>query len=203
MGCSYSPETGFRELPKRIRITQPLIAPPGGPVRGDGQPEREDQSLVRQLCQKAAQLGRCLELRHGIELFECACERVRQAPHGPGREFRVLRLEVHSMDLGQQAPGRVQLAIDECGVQDQPCGIVGELRFPPQFNLALQGLEIRWILSTPTESVSIKLKLLVCLARTGANTPVTMFPNPWSHEIQTPRGISQCRSVPPAQSQIK
>src|SRR5579859_7716520 len=36
-----------------------------------------------------------------------------------------------------------------------------------------KGSKFRWILSTPTESVSIKLKLLVCLARTGVNTPQT------------------------------
>ncbi len=30
---------------------------------------------------------------------------------------------------------------------------------------------------TPTESVPTTLKLLVCLAKTGVNTPETMFPN--------------------------
>ena len=94
------------------------------------------------MCEKAAQLGRCLELRHWIELLEGAGEGVRQAPHGPGREFRVLRLEVQPVDIGQQAFGRFQLAVNERRVQDQPCGIVGDLRLPPQFNLALQGLEI-------------------------------------------------------------
>ncbi len=46
------------------------------------------------------------------------------------------------MDLRQQASWRFQLAVDERGVQDQPCGIVGDLGIPPQFNLALQELEI-------------------------------------------------------------
>ena len=37
------------------------------------------------------------------------------------------------------------------------------------------GSKFRWIRSTPTASVSIKLKLLLCLAKTGVNTPGTMF----------------------------
>ena len=39
------------------------------------------------------------------------------------------------------------------------------------------GSKFLWILSTPTERVSIRLKLLLCLARTGVNAPVTMLPN--------------------------
>jgi hypothetical protein len=46
------------------------------------------------------------------------------------------------VDLGQQTLGRFQLAVDERRVQDQPCGIVGDLRLPPKFNLALQRLEV-------------------------------------------------------------
>ena len=87
-------------------------------------------------------------------------------------EFRVLRFEVQPVDLRQQASWRFQLAVDERRVQDQPRGIVGDLGLPPQFNLALQGSKFRWILSTPTESVSIRLKLLVCLARTGVKSPL-------------------------------
>jgi hypothetical protein len=113
-----------------------------GPVRGDGHPEGAQPWLCWQLCEKAAQLGCCLKLRDRIELLEGAGEGIREAPHGPGREFRVLRLEIEAVDLGQQASWRFQLAVDERRVQDQPCGIVGDLRLPPQFNLALQGLEI-------------------------------------------------------------
>jgi hypothetical protein len=43
------------------------------------------------------------------------------------------------LDLRQQASWRFQLAVDERRVQDQHCGIVGDLGLPPQFNLALQG----------------------------------------------------------------
>ena len=33
------------------------------------------------------------------------------------------------------------------------------------------GSKFRWMRSTPTDSVSTRLKLLVCLARTGVNAP--------------------------------
>jgi hypothetical protein len=45
------------------------------------------------------------------------------------------------------------------------------------------GSKLRWILSTPTERVSIRLKLLLCLASTGVNTPGTMFPNSGCREV--------------------
>jgi len=56
-----------------------------------------------QMVEKFSQLGRGLELRNGIELFESAGEGVRQASPGSRRELRVLRIEVQTMDLGQQA----------------------------------------------------------------------------------------------------
>jgi hypothetical protein len=99
-------------------------------------------ALSWQLVQKFAQLGRRFELWHRIESLERAGEGVRQAPHRSRRELRVFRLEIEAVNLGQQASWRFQLAVDERRVQDQPCGIVGDLRLPPQFNLALQGLEI-------------------------------------------------------------
>ena len=101
-----------------------------------------DHESVGQLCQKAAQLGRSLELRHRIELLESACEGIRQAPHGPRRKFRVLRLEIKPVDVGQQTSGRFQLAVDERRVEDQLCRLVGDLRLPPRLNLALQWLEV-------------------------------------------------------------
>jgi hypothetical protein len=94
------------------------------------------------LCEKAAQLGRCLELRQRIELLEGAGEGVRQVPHGPGREFRVLRLEVEPVDLGKEAPGSFQLAINKRRIEDQLSRLVGDLRLPPRLNLALQRLEV-------------------------------------------------------------
>jgi hypothetical protein len=46
------------------------------------------------------------------------------------------------VDIGKQTSGRFQLAINERRVEDQPRCIVADLRLPPQFNLALQRLEI-------------------------------------------------------------
>jgi hypothetical protein len=86
----------------------------------------------RQLIQKLAQLGRSLELG----------DRVREAPHRPCREFLVLRLEVQPVDLGQQTPGRVQLAIDKGRIEDQLGPLIGDLRLPPAFDLALHRFEV-------------------------------------------------------------
>jgi len=46
------------------------------------------------------------------------------------------------MDLGQQASGCLQLAVDESCVEDQLRCLVGDLRLPPRLNLALQRLEV-------------------------------------------------------------
>ena len=71
-----------------------------------------------------------------------AGEGIRQAPHGPGREFRVLWLEIEPVNVGQQAPGRFQLAVDERGIEDQLRCVVSDLRLPPCLDLALQRLEV-------------------------------------------------------------
>jgi hypothetical protein len=94
------------------------------------------------LGQKASELGRGLELRHRIELLERAGKRVRETPHGPRREFRVLRFEIQPVDFGEQSSWGFELAVDECGVEDQLRCLIGDLRFPPQFDLALQRLEV-------------------------------------------------------------
>ena len=46
------------------------------------------------------------------------------------------------MDLGQQAPGRFQLAGDEGRVEDQLRRVIGDLGLPPDLHLALQRLEV-------------------------------------------------------------
>jgi hypothetical protein len=78
LGCWLSgsyPETGFREVAKRIGITQPLfVLEQGATVQDDGHPERSPSWLCRQLSQKASQFGRCLKLRDRIELLEGAGE---------------------------------------------------------------------------------------------------------------------------------
>lgn len=57
-----------------------------------------------------------------------------------------LNSNLHFRD-GTEAPrtgtsGCFQLAVDERRVEDQLCRVVGDLRLPPQFNLALQRLEV-------------------------------------------------------------
>jgi hypothetical protein len=46
------------------------------------------------------------------------------------------------VDLGKQASGRFQLAIDERGVKDQLRCLISDLRLPPCLNLALQRLKV-------------------------------------------------------------
>lgn len=70
-----------------------------------------------------------------------AGERVREAPHGPGGEFLVLRLEIEAVDFRRQASEGLQLAIDERRIEDQPRGVIGDLRLFPQFNLLLERLK--------------------------------------------------------------
>jgi hypothetical protein len=46
------------------------------------------------------------------------------------------------VDIGQQTPGRVQLAVDECGIENQLGPLIGKLCLPPVFDLALHGFEV-------------------------------------------------------------
>jgi hypothetical protein len=101
-----------------------------------------DHESVGELRQKATQLGRGFKLRHRVELLEGARKGVRQAPHCPGRELCIFRLEIEPMDLGQQASGRLQLAVDESCVEDQLRRVIGDLSPPPGLHLALQRLEV-------------------------------------------------------------
>jgi hypothetical protein len=107
------------------------------PGKGSG-----DHELVGQLRERSSQLGCRLELRHWVELFECAAKRVRETPHRPGRKFRVLRLEIQPVYFGEQSSGSFQLAVNKCRVEDQLRRPVGDLRLPPRLNLALQRFEV-------------------------------------------------------------
>jgi hypothetical protein len=121
---------------------------------------------------ESRQLGRGLELPDRIELLERAGEAVGQTPHRARRELRIPRLEIQTVDFGQQASGRLQLAIDERRVEDQLRRVVGDLGSSPQLNLALQRFEV------PLDSVHAdrqgvnQIEVFVCLASTGVNTPV-------------------------------
>jgi hypothetical protein len=52
------------------------------------------------------------------------------------------------------------------------------------------GSKFRWMRSTPIESVSIRLNLLLCFAKTGVKAPETMSPNVRSLEVQEQIRIS-------------
>src|SRR5258708_33564658 len=99
-------------------------------------------ALGRQLVQKFAQLGRGLELRDRIQLLEGAGECVGQTPHRASREFLVLWIKIQPVDLGQQTPRRVQLAINECSIVDQLRPFVSDLRLPPVFDLTQHWVEV-------------------------------------------------------------
>jgi hypothetical protein len=113
----------------------PLPANATLPGSGDGlpiplaesQPRTGPQRSCRQLTEKFPQLGRRLELRNRIKLFESAGKGVQQAPHGSRRELGILRLEVQPMNLAQQALGSVQLLVNECRVEDQLRLGIGDL----------------------------------------------------------------------------
>jgi len=54
---------------------------------------------------------------------------------------------------------------------------IGDLRLSSALDLTLHRLEVPFNAIDSTESVSTRLKLLVCLAKTGVNTPLTMLPS--------------------------
>jgi hypothetical protein len=81
-----------------------------------------------------------------------------------------------SLDL----PMIFQLAVDKRRIQNQLGAVVTDLRTAASFHLPLRRLG-----GLPTASVSIKLKLLLFLAETGANTPETMFPNSLSETFSS------------------
>ena len=53
-----------------------------------------------------------------------------------------MRLEIEPVDLGQQAPGSFQLAVNKRRIEDQLRCLVSDLRLPPRLNLPLQRLEV-------------------------------------------------------------
>ena len=77
-----------------------------------------------------------------LTIFFLPGEGVRQAPHRPGRELRILRFEVQPVDLGQQTSGRLKLGVDKCRVDDQLRRIIGDLSLPPGLHLALLRFEV-------------------------------------------------------------
>jgi hypothetical protein len=100
------------------------------------------RALGRQQVEEFAQLGRGLELRDRIGFLKALVKCVGQTPHRARRELLVLRHKIQPVDIGQQTPGRFQLAVDECGIEDQLSPLIGDLCLPPVFDLALHGFEV-------------------------------------------------------------
>ena len=86
---------------------------------------------------KSSQLRRRPELWDRIEFLERRCECVRQAPHGPGLEFLVLRIEVELVYLPCQVLRDLQITFDECPVDRQLCRRGRQLFGSPTFHLPL------------------------------------------------------------------
>jgi hypothetical protein len=70
------------------------------------------------------------------------------------------------MNLGQQTPGRVQLAIDKGRIEDQLGPLIGELRLPPVFDLALHWFEVPL---DPVHSYGKSVNQIEALAVLGQN----------------------------------
>jgi hypothetical protein len=83
-----------------------------------------------------------LELRNRIELLEGAGKGVRQALHGSGANSGMFRPKVETVNVGQKTPGRIELAVDQGGVNDQLRLGVGDLGPPLTLDLAPHGLEV-------------------------------------------------------------
>ena len=76
------------------------------------------------------------------------------------------------MNDWQQALWCIELAIHKRRVEDQLRLGIGDLGLARQDSTwRCMGSKFRWMRSTPTESVSTRLKLLVCLAKTGVKAP--------------------------------
>ena len=101
-----------------------------------------DRESRGQLTKEFSELCSGLELRHGIELLEGARKRIRQAPHGSGRELRVFRFKVKAVNVGEKALGCFEFTVDERRIEDQLGSIIGDLRLAPGVNLPLHRLKV-------------------------------------------------------------
>src|ERR1051325_3149511 len=81
-------------------------------------PDRTETEGLSCALQKSGQLGRSLELRNGVELFECRGESVGEAPQRAALKLLVLRVEVQVMNRLRQMPRHLQVGLDERAVDD-------------------------------------------------------------------------------------
>ena len=80
-----------------------------------------------------------------------------------------------------------ELALDKRLIDDHLGGNVSQLTSLSHLHLFCMGSKFRCIRSTPTEMQSMSEKDFECFARTGVNTPVTMFPDSGLVNIRFPR----------------
>jgi hypothetical protein len=130
-------------MPKPIRITQPLIATdqadPFGVLSTQNGPNldyagncaREPPSLaVAVNCGMGSSFLKAL-----VNAFERLHMVLAENSGYCGSKYQLV-------DLGEQASWSFQLAVDERRVVDQLRRVSGDLRLPPQFNLALHRLKV-------------------------------------------------------------
>jgi hypothetical protein len=91
------------------------------------QSKAEITNQVGSCARKPPSLAVALNCGTGSSFLKALVKAFDKLPHRPGREFRILRLEVEPVDLGQKALGSLQLAIDERRVEDQLRGVIGDL----------------------------------------------------------------------------
>ncbi len=102
------------------------------------------QSVQASGCQfkERCEFRGCLELRDWIEIFERARERIGETPCRPRSEFLDPRIEIEIVDAAGQVLGDIQLALDECPVDDQLRGLVLKTCPLPSLDLLPHRLEV-------------------------------------------------------------
>ena len=92
--------------------------------------------------QECAQLGRGLELRDGIQFFECRSERIGETPDRSRFELFVLGLELQVMYGTSQVLGSFEPALDERFVNDHLGGNVRQFASLPRLYLFSHRLKV-------------------------------------------------------------
>ena len=92
--------------------------------------------------EKGPQLRSRLELRDGIEFLEGGGECIGETPSRPRGEFLDFGVEIQVVDAARQAPGNIQLALDECPVDDQLRGLVWKPGSLPGLDLLPHRVEV-------------------------------------------------------------
>src|SRR5262249_24036850 len=89
-----------------------------------------------------SELRGCLELRDWVEFLERARERIGETPWRPGSEFLDLWIEVQVVKSASEMFRDIQLALDECPVDDELRTYISKTRSLPSLDLFPHGLEV-------------------------------------------------------------